>query len=237
LALSRGRRESEPRAILVLAAVSESPTFGTLDRLEHEYSLRELVDPNWAARPLALSRLQGRMALVLQDPGGTPLQRFIGQPMELTRFLRFAVVLATAVGRLHELGFIQKDIKPSNFLVDMASGNVWLTGFLIEALQKMVERSNIPGRSRCNFHSTWVIEESLSSSVQQYLLRIAQEATSNALRHAKPTVISVHLGCNPDHVVLEVTDNGSGIADYQAMTREGFGFPICGLAPKVSEPS
>jgi nitrate/nitrite-specific signal transduction histidine kinase len=95
---------------------------------------------------------------------------------------------------------------------------------LIEALQKMVERSNIPGRLRCNFHSTGVVEESLSSSVQQDLLRIAQEAMSNAVRHAKPTVISVHLCCNPDHLVLEVTDNGSGIADYQAMSREGFGF-------------
>jgi signal transduction histidine kinase len=95
---------------------------------------------------------------------------------------------------------------------------------LIEALQRMVERSNIPGRLRCNFHSTGVLEESLSSSVQQDLLRIAQEAMSNAVRHAKSTVISVHLRSNPADLVLEVTDNGSGIADYQATSREGFGF-------------
>ena len=62
---------------------------------------------------------------------------------------------------------------------------------MIEAMQKMVERSNIPGRLRCNFHSTGVPEESLPLSVQQDLLRIAQEAMSNAVRHAKPTVISV----------------------------------------------
>ena len=129
LALSRGRSEREPSAILALAAVSELPAVGTLDRLEHEYSLREVLDSNWAARPLALSRLQGRMALVLQDPGGAPLQRLVGQPMELNRFLRFAIGLATAVGKLHELGFIHRDIKPSNFLVDSATGNVWLTGF------------------------------------------------------------------------------------------------------------
>jgi hypothetical protein len=36
-----------------------------------------------------------------------------------------------------------------------------------------------------------VPEQSLPASVQQKLLRIAQEAMSNALRHAKPTVISV----------------------------------------------
>ena len=108
LALSRGRSEREPSAILALAAVSELPAVGTLDRLEHEYSLREVLDSNWAARPLALSRLQGRMALVLQDPGGAPLQRLVGQPMELNRFLRFAIGLATAVGKLHELGFARR---------------------------------------------------------------------------------------------------------------------------------
>jgi signal transduction histidine kinase len=95
---------------------------------------------------------------------------------------------------------------------------------LIEALQILVERSNIPGRLRCNFHSTGVPEESLSPSVQQDLLRIAQEAISNAARHAKPTVIGVNIRCHPPNLVLEVTDNGSGMADPQAASREGFGF-------------
>ena len=88
----------------------------------------------------------------------------------------------------------------------------------------MVERSNIPGRLRCNFHSTGVIEENLPSTVQQDLLRIAQEAMSNALRHAKPTVINVNLRCDAFDIVLEVTDNGSGMVDSQAAGREGFGF-------------
>ena len=47
---------------------------------------------------------------------------------------------------------------------------------------------------------------------------------SNAARHAKPTVISVDLRCNPPNLVLEVTDNGSGIADSQAVSSKGFGF-------------
>jgi hypothetical protein len=68
---------------------------------------------------------------------------------------------------------------------------------LIEALQKLLERSNIPGRLRGNFHSSGVPEESLPSSVQQELLRIAQQAMSSAVRHAKPTVISVNLRGNP----------------------------------------
>jgi signal transduction histidine kinase len=95
---------------------------------------------------------------------------------------------------------------------------------MIEALQKLVERSNIPGRLRCNFHSSGALEENLPPSVQQDLLRIAQEAMSNAVRHAKPTVISVHLRCNPSDIVLEVIHNGSGMPESQAASREGFGF-------------
>ena len=47
---------------------------------------------------------------------------------------------------------------------------------------------------------------------------------SNAVRHAKPTVINVNLRSHPPNLVLEVTDNGSGIADARAASTEGFGF-------------
>jgi signal transduction histidine kinase len=55
-------------------------------------------------------------------------------------------------------------------------------------------------------------------------LRIAQEALSNALRHAKPTVISVSLRSRPPHLVLEVRDNGPGIVSERLKTEERFGF-------------
>jgi serine/threonine protein kinase len=49
--------------------------------------------------------------------------------MEVGTFLRLAVALSAAVGRLHERGLIHKDIKPANVLVNSATGQVWLTGF------------------------------------------------------------------------------------------------------------
>jgi signal transduction histidine kinase len=87
----------------------------------------------------------------------------------------------------------------------------------------LVERSNIPGLLRCSFRSSKVSEESLAPSVQQDLLRITQEAISNALRHARPTVISVSLRRNPPNLVLKIRDNGSGIAKDRS-SGEGLGF-------------
>ena len=69
------------------------------------------------------------LTLVLEDPGGEPLERLLGRPLDITHFLRIAVPLAAALGRVHAQGLIHKDIKPANILVDAASGGVWLTGF------------------------------------------------------------------------------------------------------------
>jgi signal transduction histidine kinase len=87
----------------------------------------------------------------------------------------------------------------------------------------IVERSNIAGRLRCTFHSNLEDEESLPAAVRQDLLRIAQEAISNALRHAKSTAISVNLRSDPPNLILKVKDNGCGMTT-EAETREGFGF-------------
>ena len=49
--------------------------------------------------------------------------------MEMGQFLRIAIGLATALGQLHQRELIHKDVKPSNILVDSATGQVWLMGF------------------------------------------------------------------------------------------------------------
>src|SRR5882762_9651386 len=109
--------------------VGEYSSHESLKRLEHEYALRDTLDPDWAARPVALAPRDGRMSLVLEDPGGEPLDRLLGRPLDVTQFLRIAIPLAVALCRFHERGLIHKDIKPTNVLVDMESGCAWLTGF------------------------------------------------------------------------------------------------------------
>ena len=96
---------------------------------------------------------------------------------------------------------------------------------LIEALRKLTERSNIPGLISCSFRASRVDEKALSPQSQQDLLRIAQEAISNALRHAQPTEIKVSLRGHSSNLVLRVTDNGSGLARAGLVSAgQGFGF-------------
>ena len=150
--LYRGTSKDDKSQILVLSPAAEYPPTETLERLEHEYSLREELDPTWAARPIEIARCRDRTVLVLDDPGGVPLDQLLGparnasaaadaggQPLDRSHalaphgdiafFLRLAIGLSSAIDRVHGRGIIHKDIKPANALVDSVTGRCWLKGF------------------------------------------------------------------------------------------------------------
>ena len=130
--LCRGWRDNgdgERTALLAVLSALEHPTPGFIDQLAHEYGLKDELDGRSAARPLALFREHGRTVLLLEDPGGDTLDRFLGRPMEMGRFLRCATGISAAIRQLHERRLIHKDIKPAKILIDFATGQVWLTGF------------------------------------------------------------------------------------------------------------
>src|SRR5947207_58769 len=115
--------------LLMLAPPTTTPSPSILVRLTHEYELKDELDGAWAARPLALMRDAGRTVLVLDGLDGEPLDRLLGEPMEVGRFLRLAISVTSALGKLHQRGLIHKDIKPANIVVDCADGHVRFTGF------------------------------------------------------------------------------------------------------------
>jgi PAS domain S-box-containing protein len=126
IALFRGSGNGLPPILLVAAGEA---SLSAVKRLEHEYALKAELDADWSVRPVALTHYDRGMALVLEDPGGEPLDRLLGRPLEVSHFLRIAIPLVGALRRVHERGLIHRDIKPANILVDAAGGGVWLTGF------------------------------------------------------------------------------------------------------------
>jgi serine/threonine protein kinase len=129
--LCRGWRDDgdgDRTAVLAVLSASEHPTPGFVDRLAHEYALKDELDGRSTARPLALVREHGRTVLLLEDPGGEPLDQLLGRPMEIGKVLRLATGISAALCQLHERGLIHKDIKPANVLVDLGTDHVWLTG-------------------------------------------------------------------------------------------------------------
>jgi len=66
--LYRGRSQEDASRVLVVSPAIDHPTLEGLKRLEHEYSLREELDPAWAARPMAITRYWDQRYLCLRIP-------------------------------------------------------------------------------------------------------------------------------------------------------------------------
>ncbi|HVE23138.1 MAG TPA: AAA family ATPase [Acidocella sp.] len=141
LTLHRGSGDGQS-PILLLAADNVSSE--ALKRLQHEYALKAELDSSWAARPVALCHYNDRVTLVLEDPGGEPLDRLLDGPLAVAQFLHVAIPFTRALRRMHERGLIHKDIRPANVLVDLARGGAWLTGFGIASQLLREHRSPEP---------------------------------------------------------------------------------------------
>ncbi|MBV9873148.1 MAG: AAA family ATPase [Verrucomicrobia bacterium] len=127
--LYRGRRESDGARLLLATSVEEHPRPENLKLLEHAYTFKEELDAAWAARPIAITRYGDRPVLVMEDPGGVPLDQLLGQPLDIELWLRLAVSLSKAIDQLHRRGIVHKDIKPAHILADAGTGQCWLRGF------------------------------------------------------------------------------------------------------------
>jgi len=120
-------------SVLLVRADPDRPSPATLDRLGHEFALKDQLDGAWAVRPMKLLREHGGIVLVLEDPGGEPLEPLIGEPMAVEAALCLAVGIVAALGKLHQRGLVHKDIKPAHILVNCTDGDVRLTGFGISS--------------------------------------------------------------------------------------------------------
>jgi two-component system NarL family sensor kinase len=131
-----------------------------------------------------------------------------GSPLRRVRF----------VNRLAELGLAEA----RRSALSLRSTLIEESG-LVEGLRMLVERWNVMDRVRCCFRTGHIPEERLPVRIQHELLRIAQEAISNAVRHGKPTVVSVTVRWETTHLTLQIKDNGSGISLTRPKKNEGIG--------------
>jgi len=74
---------------------------------------------------------------------------------------------------------------------------------------------------------------SLPPAVDRAAYRIAQEALTNALRHAGPASAAVTVRYEPDRVVLEVTDDGHGPEPRHGEREPGSGHGINGMRERA----
>ncbi|HTY49228.1 MAG TPA: GAF domain-containing sensor histidine kinase [Steroidobacteraceae bacterium] len=96
-------------------------------------------------------------------------------------------------------------------------------GGLELALRQLAERASVHGRVACSFEGG-ASATGLPPEHEHALLRIAQEAVSNAVRHADPANVRICLTGEDAHWLLSVTDDGRGLDDSpERCASQGFG--------------
>ena len=97
------------------------------------------------------------------------------------------------------------------------------SGGLELALRQLAERSSVPGRTVCSFEGR-VPATGLAPEHEHALLRIAQEAVSNAVRHGHPQHVRIGLIGESAHWLLTVADDGQGMeGSPDDCAQHGFG--------------
>jgi len=90
-----------------------------------------------------------------------------------------------------------------------------LSTALYDYVQQFAKRTGIAVQFDCTNQ-----EFRLSENVESLLFRIAQEALTNSMKHARATSIRVTLKSDSAHIALAITDNGAGL-DLGQLGRSG----------------
>ena len=100
-----------------------------------------------------------------------------------------------------------------------------------DALRALVENITAGTSLRTNFRLEGEPRE-LGPSVEENLLRIGQEALTNALKHARATEFEAELSFGGDAVRLELRDNGNG---FVVDGVNGGGFGLIGMKERAQQ--
>ncbi len=150
---------------------------------------------------------RSRMAREIHD---TLLQSLLGVMLRLDEVERTIDVSADSAK--HQLSRLRQQVEfyireARQSIRDLRSP-VLQTRDLVSALRDTGARLTA-GRADFEYHVTGRTRR-VPVKVEEHLLRIAQEAISNAIRHAAPRVVTVNLAYADDSLALRVADDGTG---------------------------
>ncbi|HIG27394.1 MAG TPA: hypothetical protein EYQ50_06205 [Verrucomicrobiales bacterium] len=105
-----------------------------------------------------------------------------------------------------------------------------LAGALAETAQSIMADRSVDLKVR-----TIGAKRSLSSEIEQSLLRVGQEAITNSLKHSGASRIQVSLDYEPNFVRLNITDNGQGFQVPSSDLDDGIHFGLLGMHERAKQ--
>jgi len=144
--VARARRSSDGAAVYIKTLPEGLPPPDKLTRLRREFRMTEAFQDERVIRVFGLEQASMRLGIILEDFGGLSLDRCLDGPREdITTLLRVAIAAVDALQCVHARMIIHKDVAPSNFVWERASGRLKIIDFGIStALSRERPRSMNP---------------------------------------------------------------------------------------------
>ena len=128
----RGQRVADGRAVIVKLLGEDYPTPERVASFRQEFELSRRFSP--APEVCSFEQVEGRWVMVLDDTGGSSLERLkVAGRLSVVELLRLALKITDRVGEVHLQRVIHRDINPANIVVS-ASGDVRLIDFSVSTL-------------------------------------------------------------------------------------------------------
>ena len=126
----RANSHEKPGTVIIKKLKTKFPTPGDVARFRQEYNLIRTIDLEGVIKTYDIVWDKTEVAIVMEDFEGVSLKRALGQgPFDLRLFLEIGIKISEALGHLHQMEIIHRDIKPQNILINRDTGQVKLTDF------------------------------------------------------------------------------------------------------------
>ncbi len=131
----RGMQLDEQKPVILKTLTPTYPTPAQIAQLLHESEILNNLNLPGIVKFYKLEKYNHFPILILEDSGGISLKEYLSNhQLELPEFLKIGIQLAETLGQLHEHNIIHKDIKPSNIIVNIETGDVKIADFAIASL-------------------------------------------------------------------------------------------------------
>jgi len=197
----------------------------------------------WALYRLRMRQVESRFAAVLDERGriarelhDTIARGFTGVSMQLeavaARLPELPREARESLDRARLL--IRSSLADARRSVRAMRPRSLETGDLPSSLRALVEEATAGTEIRGTFASRGA-GRSLPPLVEDHLLRVGQEALSNALKHGACRAVTVELSYQRRRVELIVTDDGRGIDESRAGNGAPDGMGLSGMRERLAQ--
>jgi signal transduction histidine kinase len=199
-------------------------------QLKVEMNAREKAE----VRVKAITAERTRIAQELHD---TLLQGFTSVGLKLDTLTNNLPSSLEATKQQYRKILAQSDeylLEARHAVLELRSPSLETLGDFTDALKKVSERALNGTKIRLQFATDGAIRK-FEPAIENNLLRICEEAVTNAVKHATPTQVEVHLEYAPSALRLRIRDDGSGFNPNGPDASKNGHFGLVGIRERAND--